>query len=73
MVYPNPFSEQIHISQYSETPTSYSIYDIAGKEIKQGKCDDVISVVNTSDLKTGIYFIRLISGKNSYSEKIVKE
>ena len=73
IVYPNPFSEQIHISQYSETPASYSIYDIAGKEIKQGKCGDGISVVNTSDLKSGIYFIRLISGKNNYIEKIVKE
>ena len=73
MVYPNPFSEQIYISPISETSTTYSIFDIAGKEIMQGKCKDGITVVNTSNLKSGIYFLRLISGDHSYCEKIVKE
>ena len=75
-VYPNPANEQFYIDFSNETASTWDITlcDITGKVLfKDVFHSDYSSLykVNTSDLSTGIYFIKLASEKAVYTKKIV--
>jgi 1,4-alpha-glucan branching enzyme len=71
IVYPNPFSSELHISDYAQI-NQLTILNPEGKTIwysQELKSD----VIDTSNLPAGLYFIR-IHGKNGNDrmEKVVK-
>ncbi len=81
--YPNPFSEQPVIIKIPGIKNGgqvwFEIMDVLGKNVKSGK---VIAETNdylmidrrhTSELATGIYFVRLKTNKGIYSAKVIKE
>ena len=69
-IYPNPVKENIYIKSNTVKNLSYTIYDLTGKIIKQGKYNGTIY---TGNFITGIYFIEILlpNGKIK-TEKFVK-
>jgi len=83
LCYPNPFSEFVNIefSVMEQNAVDLSVFDISGKHIKSitnkiyspgkyklkwnGTCK------NGKEVPVGIYFVRMISGRNTYSQKLV--
>lgn len=66
-VFPNPTTDRILIENF--VFDSYIIYDFQGKFIKFGNYESVIDV---SKLHSGLYFVCLNAGKNTYFSKFIK-
>ncbi|MFZ4797625.1 MAG: T9SS type A sorting domain-containing protein [Bacteroidia bacterium] len=69
-IYPNPFSETIHITLLNNLKLEKAIiYDLVGNEIIISNKNEI----DASSLKSGIYLIMIVDNiGNSYSQKLVK-
>lgn len=72
-IYPNPASNQIYLSMEQENMDRMEIYDISGKLILQQAINDTYKTINVSDLKSGVYTIKIIIGNNSINQLFIKE
>ena len=70
-LYPNPAENNLYIVSKSALK-KVEIYNVVGKQVKE--YDDVLQSINVSDLKTGVYMIRLtdVKGKTVTSKFIKK-
>jgi hypothetical protein len=64
-IYPNPANEYIKISSLSANDMA-EIYDATGKLIKR---QNASGEINTSDLPSGMYIVRLVSNLGEYKTK----
>ncbi len=73
-VYPNPVEEIMTIKSATSI-RSISITNIAGQEVLKAKISsNRIARINTSDLKSGVYFMKVIDVNGEFStKKIVKK
>lgn len=72
-VFPNPFSEQIIISiENISEELNYTIYDYSGLPRKEGKINQMESIIELKHLKSGIYLLLLEGERDSELRKIVK-
>ena len=74
-VYPNPTSGKFNI-QFNETQVQkITVYDAIGKVIIENNVEANTSNLNLdlSDIKSGIYFIKINSNENVIMKKIIKE
>jgi hypothetical protein len=80
IVYPNPFNEQISIkinSDFPNEPISYSLYDLLGRKIRfntlpnQSEMNNL--VIPSTNLASGIYFVKILHNNKQKSFKIIKE
>ena len=71
MVYPNPFSDFIHI-ETNEHKTTYSIINAIGHEVISRECTSNSTTIDTSELPAGIYVVRIKSDEGTICQKIVK-
>lgn len=71
---PNPSSRIISIgNSANDVIKSVTISDVNGRIVKQLTQDEILAnELNISDLKTGVYFIKIDSEKGSIVEKFVK-
>ncbi len=67
--YPNPCADVLNISQ-TTTDARYFIYDLNGSLIYS---DKAYSTINTSNLKSGIYFFTLVNNTKTRTLKIIKK
>jgi hypothetical protein len=51
----------------------YSVYDLNGKKLVQGKLSDGSSSINAGRIANGMYIIRFTNGNEQYMEKFVKQ
>lgn len=74
-IYPNPSSDVIYIKHnvIGEVIIHYEITDVLGKTILSSETSKNEFIVNTNQLKTGIYFIRLTINNSSVVKKLIKE
>jgi len=76
-IYPNPFNNQINV-QHLNNPSDFEaiiIYDAIGKKVFQKLFQGLVNkneVINTSNLKPGIYTVNLIYNGSKITEKLVK-
>ncbi len=68
IAYPNPASKQLFIDNLTNNPSSYQIIDMLGRDMQQGSISNQQNVINTTLLKTGIYFITIT--QKEYSQTI---
>jgi hypothetical protein len=75
LVYPNPNDGRFFIYHSFEEPVFIHIYDIRGVLIYFSKLEtnEAVSEFNKSDLKSGVYILKLTSSKKSVVKKIVIE
>lgn len=67
-MYPNPAKNELHIIN-KELISKLEIYNIEG----QLQFSTINSIINISDLKPGVYFIKAFSVKGIVSQKFIKE
>ena len=77
-VFPNPANANMNVtlSNPSNETCVIEIYDALGSHVKQvnaGANSTVQAHINTSDLKSGIYFVRTTLGKTTSVKKVVIE
>ena len=63
LVAPNPFTSQLRIVNPEGASVTYELVDRAGGVLRTGVLDGTETVVETADLVTGLYFVRLM-GEN---------
>jgi len=74
-VFPTPFSDIITVRiEHIETPVQVSIYDLTGGLQYSTELADQQNEVNLTELRTGIYFVRIIKdGRLLKMVKIIKK
>ena len=77
-IYPNPTSNAFTINKtgFAEgQQLTLEMYNVIGERVFQYSIIDSKSTIKISQLKTGIYFIRLIDGDSNvvYTQRVVKE
>lgn len=75
LIYPNPASTIINIiiSDLSNSSSSISIYDVTGRIVKTVSTSERTLSIDRGDLRSGIYFIKVVIGNKELSKKIVLE
>ena len=72
VIYPNPVNDKLTV-EAQEAIGTVEIYNLMGAVIySQKNCGNKVEI-NTSDLQSGIYFIRLMNDKVSETRRFVKE
>ncbi|MBK7096932.1 MAG: T9SS type A sorting domain-containing protein [Saprospiraceae bacterium] len=74
-VYPNPASDHINISLENNSECQIELTDVIGKTIKHLNCIAQTKeiIINTADLKPGIYFIMIKNEEKTSVYKVVLE
>ncbi|GGG62185.1 pectinesterase family protein [Epilithonimonas arachidiradicis] len=79
LVYPNPFTNQVTIALdlKSNSDINITIYDVNGRVVKTLKSNEKKGsnqfVIDTKDLKTGIYFYNLKTNSGESTGKLIKK
>ncbi len=68
--FPNPFSSQISLNQEFESEIIVQLVSISGQILFEG---NTLDNQDFSDLKSGIYFLKLISDKQTQTVKVLKQ
>lgn len=72
-VYPNPVSNLLTIeTKQSEILNRIIITDLSGRIILDKSCIDTKEVLSVSDLKNGLYLLKISTDKGSYGIKLIK-
>ena len=72
VIYPNPVSDKLTVESQDAIGT-VEIYNLMGAVVySQKNCGNKVEI-NTTDLQSGIYFIRLMNDKVSETRRFVKE
>jgi hypothetical protein len=71
-VWPNPAQNELNINILSEgLKPEYEIYNLVGNKVMSGNLKTGVQQVNLNSISNGIYFIKINSGKEVKSFKIV--
>jgi hypothetical protein len=71
-VYPNPVADFLTLDIKNTSVSSVSIYNINGMKVRTLNPKDDLSKINLSNLKPGIYIMKIMQGKNSIVKQIIK-
>jgi hypothetical protein len=71
-VFPNPFTSQITIKNSTNLKTQVFVYDVMGKIVTDKNSDSGLVELNTDNLNSGIYFVKITSEDATLTYKIVK-
>ncbi len=71
-IFPNPANDFLNINSELNIE-SISIFDISGKEVINIKSASNNNEINVSNLKSGVYFVRIINEEGIYQTKFVKK
>ena len=74
-VFPNPFQNTVHLKGEFPFGEKYQlkILDIMGKTINTIEDFSMSDEIDLSDVPSGVYFLQIENGENSYKAKLVKE
>ena len=72
-VYPNPVSDRLNID-YKENISTLNVYDLSGRSVKSFTTNNSNNSIDVSDLKSGIYLLRIeTENKNVSTVKFIKK
>lgn len=71
-IYPNPVADALHIRSTNSEKVDINIFDATGRQVYQNKVN-APSQLNLSFLSSGIYMVRIVSGKTAKTFKIIKK
>ena len=75
-IFPNPFHYLLSLNlKNRKAPENFSfkIFDITGKTILEGKSNTILTKINTENLETGLYFIKINFDNSLYVKRLIKE
>ena len=70
-VYPNPCEGMLHLSLGNTEAFEYSIYDLTGQIVVNGRSQGHETVVDMSHFPAGVYFISVIQEGNRFYNKLI--
>lgn len=70
-VFPNPAKESVTVLTNSSSAGIITVTDVLGKTVREVKTNSEKIVINTADLQSGVYFIKLTQDNVSKTEKIM--
>ena len=70
-IYPNPTTGQFIIKSHDLNDAKVSVYTMTGKEIYHNTIDNDTYMVNLTDVRKGVYFVKIISENKSYVTKLI--
>jgi hypothetical protein len=70
-VFPNPAKESVTVVSNSNNTGTITITDLLGKTVKEVTTTNEKTIINTADLQSGVYFIKLTQNNVSTTEKIM--
>jgi hypothetical protein len=71
-IYPNPAGSSVNIVPNIEGSYTVEVFDFTGRKLISTVKDNGITELNIENLSTGTYLVRISSGNQSYTEKLVK-
>lgn len=71
-IYPNPTNDELRIDMQDVKIESIQIFDLGGRKIITRVADSETILINTSDLKTGLYLVNISSQSQNYSKLFYK-
>ena len=71
-VYPNPFNEIVNIKFESSDLKTVNVLDITGKTVYNENISGSQLELDLSGLNNGVYFVKVISGTETKTERIIK-
>lgn len=72
-IYPNPTTHLWNVSTNNERITLLEVYDITGKKVFSLQPQSVNTQIDSSNLNSGIYILKLSTENGSVSKKLIKE
>jgi serine protease AprX len=73
-VSPNPFNAYVNISVENTAGTlNIEVIDVLGKTVKAISTQMTTYVLNTSELKEGVYFVKVDTGSEILTKKIIRQ
>ena len=73
-IYPNPTSDAFFVSNKSDQEISHiEVYSINGMLVKEIRNTAETTVIDVSNLQTGIYFVKLTVGESVINYKLIKK
>lgn len=74
-IYPNPVQNKFTIKfQKTYKNIALTIFDLSGKAVLQGSARNIITLnTDISALHSGIYFLKITAGNQTYSKRILKK
>ena len=77
VVYPNPATTSVNINlnlnEIKNNTANITIYDVTGKTVKTVSTTERTLSIDRGDLRSGVYFIKVMIGDRELSKKIVLE
>jgi len=74
LVYPNPFDKEINISGDSKiVGSTVFIYNAIGNEVKQYIIINSTETIDVTDLRKGLYFIKIVKDDKKIVKRIIKK
>nr|WP_262896663.1 T9SS type A sorting domain-containing protein [Aquimarina mytili] len=70
IIYPNPVEAAINISPTINKSANYEIRNFLGQLIKEGT---VINTIDVNSLKSGAYFLRVVTDNKVLSSRFIKK
>ena len=70
---PNPFSSLLKIKNDEAINARYELVNTNGMVMRKGSLQGTTTVLNTEELKAGVYLLRIFSDKTSKTLRVVKE
>ena len=72
-VFPNPFSDLIILhTKHFQAPTPFGIFSITGQLMASGMINGITTTIPTSELKSGMYNLRILSDRKLLNYKVIK-
>ena len=73
IVAPNPFSSQLRINHKEVVNARYELLDTNGSILHQGALEGTETILNSENLKAGVYLLRILSGDVVKTLRVVRE
>jgi hypothetical protein len=70
-VYPNPATENFTVKVSSAKEVLINIYDVTGKAVRTYNVNNDQLIINRDGLRSGLYFITVLSEGRKYTSKLV--
>ncbi len=71
--FPNPVTDKLTVQSAAQPLKTISIYDVSGKLLIQTEGRGWQKEIEFSDFKSGIYILRVNTGKDTYTGRIIKK
>lgn len=72
-IYPNPFANQFLVSFKPSDKTTVEVYNLLGGRVLTQHITTHLTLLDLSNQPNGVYFVRVIDGKEVLTRKVVKQ